>query len=113
MIGVQLVALAVGLAALHLTYLYYKRAHFSKLELIFWAALWSAFVCSAVFPSALAPVVGYLGLTRSMDLIMIIAFIALFSLAFHSYIATRSHARAIEALIRDGALRNSERDNEQ
>ena len=106
MIGIQLIALVVGLAAVHLTHLYYKRSHFSKKELIFWGLLWCAFMFVAIFPTSVAPITGYLGLTRPMDLIMIVAFIVLFSLAFHNYIVGRKQERDLERLVRELALRN-------
>ena len=106
MIALRLIALAVGLAALHLTYLYYRRSHFSKQELLFWAGLWGIFIFVALFPASVSPAVSYLGLTRPMDLIMIVAFIALFSLTFHNYVMGRKHDRDLERLVRDVALRD-------
>jgi hypothetical protein len=110
MIGIQLVGVVVGLAAIHLSHLYYKRMHFSKRELWFWAVLWGAFIFIAIFPLSVAPVVGYLGLTRSMDLIMIVAFVILFSLAFHNYILGRKQERQLERLVRELALRDIDAD---
>ena len=105
MAGIQLLAIVVGLAAIHLTHLYYKRMHFSRRELLFWAALWGTFIFVALFPRSVFPAVRYLGLSRPMDLIMIVAFIVLFSLAFHNYIMSRKHERDLERLVRDLALR--------
>ncbi len=105
MIALRLIALAVGLAALHLTYLYYRRSHFSKQELLFWAGLWGVFISTAFFPSALLPISSFFGLARPMDLIMIGAFVLLFVLVFHNYIMARSHERMIERIVRAEALK--------
>ncbi len=102
--AVQLLGLVVGLAAIHLTYLYYRRAQFTKRELVFWLILWLAFVFIALFPKSVSPVIGYLGLNRTMDLIMIVAFVILFGLTFHNYIINRQQQRKLERLIRDLAL---------
>ncbi len=106
MVGIQLMALVVGLGAIHLTHLYYKRSHFSRKELLFWGLLWCVFMAVAIFPRSVSPFTGYLGLARPMDLIMIVAFIVLFSLAFHNYVMSRKHEREIEHLVRELALKD-------
>lgn len=106
MLGIQLTLVALAIGAIHLTHLYYKRRHFSKRELIFWGLLWCAFIAVAIFPRAISPAANYLGLTRPMDLIMIFAFIVLFSLAFHTYILGRKHDRDLERLVREIALKD-------
>lgn len=106
MIGIQLILVALAIGAIHLTHLYYKRRHFSRRELVFWGALWCAFIAVTIFPRVLAPATAYLGLTRPMDLAMIFSFAVLFSLAFHTYIMGRKHDRDLERLIREIALRD-------
>ncbi len=105
MVGIQLLGIVVGLAAIHLTHLYYKRMNFSRRELFFWAGLWGVFIAITLFPRSVSPAVSYLGLSRPMDLIMIVAFIVLFSLTFHNYVMGRKHDRDLERLVRDIALR--------
>ena len=106
MVGIQLIAVVVGLAAIHLTHLYYKHAHFTKRELLFWIALWCAFIFISIFPHSVSPITGYLGLSRPMDLIMIIAFTLLFSLTFHNYIVNRKQQSQLERLVRELALKD-------
>ena len=106
MVGIQLICIIIGLAAIHLTHLYYKRFYFSKRELFFWVGLWCIFMFVAIFPRSVSPLTGYLGLARPMDLIMIIAFIVLFSLAFHNYVMARKHESALERLVREIALKD-------
>ena|SRR3989338_6917685 len=106
MLTVQFVGVLVALAAMHLTYLYYKRANFSKKELLFWMTIWLAFLLVTIFPRILSPIVGYLGLQRSMDLIMIIAFIILFGLSFHNYTVNHRVMNKIEKLVRELALKD-------
>lgn len=114
MISIQLVGVLIALAALHLTYLYYKRASFTKIECIIWALIWLGFLFVTIFPRALFPIVGYLGLQRSMDLIMIIAFIILFALSFQNYIVIRRQGKQIEKMARQSALKqlNEEKGND-
>ena len=109
MVGIQLIGVIVGLSAVHLTHLYYKRSHFSKKELVFWAGVWCAFIAVALFPTSVSPLTGYLGLARPMDLVMIVAFIVLFSLTFHNYVMGRKHDRELERLVREIALADRDR----
>lgn len=109
MVAIQLIGIVIALAAVHLTHLYYKRSHFSKKELLFWAGLWCAFMAVAIFPQSVFPLTGYLGLARPMDLIMILAFVVLFFLAFHNYILGRKQERELDRLVREIALRDLEK----
>ena len=106
MITIQLIGVIIGFTAIYLTYLYYKRRNFSKKELIFWFIIWFAFVLVAIFPRSLTPLIGYLGLSRSMDLIMIIAFVVIFALAFHNYVINRRMKDQLEKLVRDLSLKD-------
>lgn len=104
MITIQLVAILIALTAIHSIYLYYKRANFTKLEVLLWVGIWMGFIGVTLFPKILTPFVGQLGLQRSMDLIMIIAFIILFAITFHSYMINHRTERNLEKLIRNLAL---------
>ena len=113
MITIQLIGVLIGLAAIHLTYLYYKRQSFSKKELFFWLFIWLAFIFVAIFPNSVRPIVGYLGLQRPMDLIMIVAFIILFAITFHNYVVNRRMEDKLEKLVRDLALKDLTADSNQ
>ncbi len=104
MIPIQLIGLAIGIAGVHLSYLYYKRSNFSKKEVCIWCFIWLGFIFVNIFPRSVQPLVGYLGLQRPMDLIMIIAFIVLFSVAFYNYTANRRQQKLIEQLVGNMAL---------
>lgn len=104
MFAIQILGVLIALSAIYITHLYYKRANFSKKELLFWLAIWLGFMFVTLFPESLQPVAFYLNLQRPMDLIMITAFIILFSLSFHNYIITRRQAVKLERLVRELAL---------
>ena len=106
MIPIQLLGVVIGLLAIHLTHLYYKRANFTKMELLLWLGVWIAFIFVAIFPNSMRPIVGYFGLQRPMDLIMLIAFVILFVLTFQNYIINRKQEKRLESLIRDLALQD-------
>jgi len=106
MIAIQMLGLVIGLSAIYLTHLYYKRDSFTKKELVFWLIVWLCFILVSLFPEIASPVTGYLKLQRSMDLIMIVAFVILFSLAFHNYVATKKQETKLEKLVREIALKD-------
>lgn len=106
MIPIQLIGLAIGIAGVHLTYLYYKRSNFTKKEVVTWLFIWLGFIFVNIFPGSVRPVVGYLGLQRPMDFIMIVAFIVLFSIAFYNYTTNRRQLKIIEQLVVNAALKN-------
>lgn len=105
-IPIQLVGIAVGLSAAHLTYLYYKRADFTKKELYFWLLIWVTFIAISFYPNIIKPIVGTLGLQRPMDLIMIVAFIIIFILTFHNYVINKSTEKKVNKLVQDLALKD-------
>jgi len=104
MIPLQIFGIVIALAALHLSYLYYKRRDFTKRELLVWLTIWLAFLLVTLFPRIVEPAVGTLGLQRPMDLIMIVAFIVLFSVTFRTYVIANRTARKMEKLVREMAL---------
>lgn len=104
MIAIQLIGIVIALAAIYLTYIYYKRQTLSKTECLFWVIIWLAFITVTLFPRLMAPLAGFLSLQRSMDLIMIIAFVVLFTLSFYSYVTNRRTSRQMEKLVREFSL---------
>lgn len=103
---IQLIGILISLLAIYITYLHYKRSHFNSLEFFIWLVIWLAFMVVAIWPKIMSPLVGYLHLNRSMDLIMIVAFVVLFSLCFHNYIIIHSLEKKIEKMIREEALKD-------
>lgn len=103
-IPIQIIGILTSLAALHLTYLYYKRKSFTKTECFVWFGIWLSFIFVTVFPRIIQPVATYLGLQRAMDFIMIVAFIVLFALSFFNYASNKKQWAKLESLIRTIAL---------
>lgn len=106
MITIQFIGVMIGLAAIHISYIYYKRANFTKKEVVLWSSIWLAFIFVSILPNSVTPLVGLLGLQRPMDLIMIAAFIVLFALTFHNYIVNRRMEDQLEKLVRTLAIKN-------
>jgi len=106
MIGIQLVAVVVGLLAIYLSTLYNKKKVFGRGEMAFWVITWLALIGVALFPHVVEPLRQGLGLERSMDFIMIVAFIVLFLITFYSYTINSRVERRLEELVRRLALKD-------
>lgn len=109
MIGIQFFAIIIGLVALYLSFLHYKRKDFNKIELVMWSMIWFALIFVSFFPHMLDFVVDNFGFSRVMDFIMTVAFIILFSFSFHNYFIIHRIEKKIERLVRSKALEDLER----
>ena len=105
MIFLQLIGLAIALVAIYMSYLYYKRKEFNRLELLFWMTIWAGFIAIVVSPSSFNFILKTLVLGRMMDLIVIVALIVIYMLTFSNYVKNKSIQRKIEILIRNHALK--------
>lgn len=108
MIGIQLFAIVIALTALYLSFFYYKRKDFTKSELLFWVIIWFALMFVSIFPHTLNFILKTFGFSRVMDVIMVVAFVILFSLSFHNYIIIHRLEKKIEKLVRHKALKEIE-----
>lgn len=104
MMSLQILAIVIGLTALYMSYLYFRRKEFTRLELLAWVIIWMSFIFVAISPRTFDFLLETFAITRTMDLIMIIAFIILFILSFENYITNHRIQRKIESLIREEAL---------
>ncbi len=109
MISLQLLAIVIGLTALYMTYLYYRRKEFTRFELSTWLIIWLSFIFVSISPRTFDFLLETFAISRTMDLIMIIAFIILFILSFENYITNRRIQRKMESLVRDEALKGLDR----
>lgn len=105
MVAVQILGVVVGLAAMHLTYLYYRRSDFTRQEFYLWTIIWAGFIFVAIFPRSVQPITGVLGLNRRMDLIMITAFIVLFIMVFNNYVVNKRQEKKLIKIIRSLAMK--------
>ena len=105
MIALQLIGMAIALVALYMSYLYYKRREFNRLEFLFWMTIWVGFMTVIITPSSFNFILEALKIWRMMDLIVIVALIIIYMLTFHNYVKNKSIQRKIETLISNNALK--------
>lgn len=105
MIELRIIGIIIGLIALYMTHLYYRRKVFRKLELLIWGIIWFGFIIIAITPKSFDFLLKAFQLSRTSDLIMIIAFIVIYILGFYNYITNLQIQEKLESLIRKEALR--------
>ncbi len=105
MMSLQILAIVIGLTALYMSYLYYRRREFTRAELAGWFIIWLGFIFVAISPRTFDFLLETFAITRTMDLIMIVAFMILFVLCFENYINNRRIRSKIESLVRGEALK--------
>ncbi len=108
-LGIQVAGFLFGLFMIYYSFLNYKRKEFSIKEFSFWLALWVVFIVVALFPYLLDPLVKSLKFARTFDLLVIIGFIFLTAVIFHTYTITRKTQRKMEVIVRELAMKNRKR----
>ena len=105
MIALQLIGMSIALVALYMSFLYYKRKDFNRLEFLFWLIIWLGFMTVVITPSSFDFVLKALVLWRMLDLIVIIALVVIYMLTFTNYVRNKDIQKKLEALISENALK--------
>jgi hypothetical protein len=108
MAGIQLIAIAFGLAMVFWTYRAYRRRDLLSVEAAVWLAVWLGLILVSVFPDALRNVVGPLKVARLLDLVMIVGIMLLSTLVFLLNSRVRRLERRMVELVRRLALSSEE-----
>ena len=94
---------------LYVTFLHSKRGNLNKKESYFWVFLWLSFIYFALFPKVLDPVLAKLFVTRTMDLLMIVAFMILAYLGFMNHVGIKNLQSQISKIVSKGAIKKAKR----
>jgi|ETNmetMinimDraft_33_1059910.scaffolds.fasta_scaffold17935_2 hypothetical protein len=105
MIALQLIGISIALVAIYMSYLYYRRKDFTKLDFLFWMTIWSVFLIVIITPSSFDFILKTLKIWRMLDMIVIVSLIIIYMLAFNNYAKNKKIQRQIETLIRNHALK--------
>lgn len=103
-LGIQILGLFFGLFMLYYSFLHFKRKEFTAKEFVFWIVLWIIFSYVAVFPAALDFIAQKLNLIRTLDLLIIVGFMALIAMFFYTYTLLRANQKKLEEVVRKVAL---------
>ena len=104
MLIIRFLAIVVGIMALYTTHLNLKRKVFNSLEFAVWSVVWLCLLVVAVAPHAVYSFLGSFGSGYVSDLLMIIAFVVIYSIGFYSYIMFRTQHQAVEKIVREMAF---------
>ncbi len=108
-LGIQIISVCFAVFMLYVTFLHRKRGNLSKSESLIWTSLWLAFVYFALFPKVLNPVLAQLFVTRTMDLLMIVAFMILAYLGFMNHVGIKNLQNKIRKLVSQKAIKKAKR----
>jgi len=106
-LGIQIISVCFAGFMLYVTFLHSKRGNLNKLEFYLWTFLWLAFVYFALFPKVLDPVLAQLFVTRTMDLLMISAFMILAYLGFMNHVGIKNLQNQIRKMVSQKAIKKA------
>lgn len=104
--GIQIIGAVFGISMAYLTFLYYKRNEFGKIQMFFWEILWIGFIFLTLFPQTANIAMERLGVSRAMDLFIILGFIFVAVLTFHNYVKVNKLEKKLENAVRKESLQN-------
>ena len=107
MIFLQLLSLLFGLFMLYWSFFIYKKRIIYLSELVFWVIVWSVFIVIALFPSSTNLILQTLHITRTMDLVMIIAFMILWGVTYQNYLNNKKLTKKFQDFVRGKAITES------
>ncbi len=99
LLGVQLITVPFACFMVYAGLIHYKKGHILKQSFIFWAILWSSFIVFSLFPQLLDPIAKKFHFVRTLDFIMVIAFIILTVMNYNNYISHLELKKEMEKLI--------------
>ncbi len=108
-VGIQVVAVLFAGFMLYMTYLHQRRNEFSTKESLFWFGTWIIFLLLVIFPTTLDFFIkGVLGFARKLDFFIVLGFLFLLGILFHTYLVTRKTQNKLEQLVRKIAIDREE-----
>ncbi len=107
--SIIILGLIFAAVMLYFTHLYYRRGQFSRRDFACWALVWIGFgVLLLVYPMV-EQVSLLFGVVRFLDLITILAVMALFALMFYLFERVRILQKKIEQVVEAVAVREAKK----
>jgi hypothetical protein len=104
-LGIQILGLLFALLMFYVTFLHQRRNEFTTKESVFWFGAWSCFVVLVIFPTSLDFFIkNILSFSRRMDFFIVIGFMFLIGIIFHTYTITRKTQNKIDKVVRKIAI---------
>ena len=103
--GIQIVGILFAFFMIYVTFLHQRRKEFTIKESVFWFGVWSLFLILAIFPTSLDFFIReFLQFGRRLDFFIIVGFMFLIGLTFHTYTVVRKNQKVVEELVRKIAI---------
>jgi len=113
-LGIQILGVLFALFMFYITFLHQKRREFTVKEYIFWAGAWAVFLFIVIFPKSLDFLIkDVLDLARRLDFFIIIGFMFLMGIIFHTYTVVRRNQNRVEKIVRKVAVDNPNKKEEK
>ena len=110
MLELRIFGIIIGLIALFMNNLNYKRNILYLPEFILWLIIWIIFILLCITPNSFNIILSTFNLDHTFHLIIILAFIVVYSICYKTYIDNKLIQRKMELLIRELALNENKID---
>ncbi len=110
MLELRIFGIIIGLIALYMNNLNYKRNILYLSEFALWLTIWVIFILLCITPNSFNMILSTFNLEYTFHLIIIISFIILYILCYKTYIDNKLVQQKIELLVRKLALDKDEID---
>lgn len=107
MIPLQVISLIFGLYMLYWSFLVYKKKLFNFVELLVWVTIWLVFMSVIVFPESTKVILETFKIQRTMDLLMILAFMLLWVVTYKNYTDNKQLRKKLQDLVKADAIREA------
>ena len=102
--GVQIIGIFFAVVMLYLTFLYYKKNHYSISSFILWTIVWIGFLILVLFPQTIYGIMQSLEIERTVDFFVIAGFLFFSLIIFYLYNITKQTQQKVEKLVRKIAI---------
>jgi hypothetical protein len=102
----KIIGIAFSLLMAYSTFLNYKKKEFSRVQFLFWEAVWISLLFVVFFTNLMTEAVKAIGFIRVMDFLTVAGFIVIILLSFHNYSSLNKIKKQMEDSTRKEALKS-------
>src|SRR3989344_3361983 len=106
---IQILGIGYLLVMLYLSFLYYKKNHYTLRSFLFWVAVWAISVLLLAFPRTSSLLTQTLNVPRVIDFYLILGLMFFSIICFLSFMAVKRNEARVEELVRRLALKDAKR----
>lgn len=112
-LGVQLLGAVFIIAMLYLTFLFYKKQHYSRNAAVVWVIIWAVAFFMLAFNNVIENYVISLQFARSMDLYLVLGLMFVLVSTFYNFVKLERQERRLEELVRSIAIKRAKVPNKK